>query len=236
MTSPHAVESEIAYDLLQDHLDLILTLIDAPLPREEVDRRAGSTKTVERMLRYGLIRARGTVVEAVSSTYSQIRQDGMVSFLERYVLPSLASGDHANLQNLLLFLDDAGQRSLLPGPVQRFFEECSELADAPLQGPRARLSVLVIGADKVQDPELEAGESALRHLRCASIKRSTANTRDRAIVSQFDCVADLGRFTSIQAATERFTQSFAPVEADQANYQLTVASHWRVSAPKGDLQ
>ncbi|MEM6532364.1 MAG: hypothetical protein AAF654_07060 [Myxococcota bacterium] len=231
----HAVENEVAYDLLQDHLELILTLIDSPLPRSEVERRAGSTKTVDRLLRYGLIRAQEGCMEAVASTYSQVRQDGMVSFLERYVLPSLAAGPHAELRNLPLFLEDSEQRELLPGPVQQLFEECSAAADLPLNQNGARLSVLVVGTDEVQSDELDPGESALRHLRNASKKRAAAATRDRAVVSQFDCIADLGRCTAVEAAVGRFIDELPVVSASEGNYQLTVASHWR--GPKqGDLQ
>lgn len=236
MSAPLArVENEIAYDLLQDHLELILRLIESPLSRDEVVHYAGSEKSVERLERYGLIRATSRGMEAVSSTYQQMRQDGMVSFLERYVLPSLTVRAHASrttdLLNHYLFLSDRERDEMLRGPVQSFFEELSELSDAPMSGEPARLSVLVVGANQVQDHELDLGDAALLHLRTASMLRAASATRDHAVVSQFDCMADLGRFDAISASMHRFMDRFSPQTsaANEATYQLIVASHWRIS-------
>ena len=235
MSAPFAlVENEVAYDLLQDHLELILRLIDTPSPRDDVIRFVGSEKIVERLARYGLIRATALGMEAVSSTYQQMRQEGMVSFLERYVLPSLTLSTHAtrttSLLNHYLFITDRDRDGMLPGPVQSFFEALSNLADMPLSGESARLSVLVVGASEVQAHELEAGESALLHLRSASKLRAASETRAQAVVSQFDCMADLARFDAIATRMTKFMDEFAPRVAPpkQANYQLMVASHWRI--------
>ncbi|MEL6546999.1 MAG: hypothetical protein AAFQ82_20400, partial [Myxococcota bacterium] len=205
-------------------------------PRDDVVRIVGSEKTVERLERYGLIRATHQGMEAVSSTYQQMRQEGMVSFLERYVLPSLTLSTHAtrttNLLNHCLFLTDGDRDGMLPGPVQSFFEALSNLADLPLSGEYARLSVLVVGANEVQDHELDASESALLHLQTASKLRAASETRAHAVVSQFDCMADLARFDAISTRMAEFMDEFAHRVAPpkQANYQLMVASHWRIAS------
>ncbi len=226
------VENEVAYDLLQDNLELILRLIENPLPRDAVVGFAGSERTVERLERYGLIRATPGGVRAVSSTYQQMRQEGMVSFLERYVLPSLTASAQptTRLMNDTLLLAPEERDGMLAGPVQSFFEDLSSLADAPLQDPGARLSVLVIGASEVRRDELDPADQALLHLQTASRLRSSRETRNEAVVSQFDCIADRRRFETLTNRTNRFmdelsTKSCPP---ERATYQLMVASHWRI--------
>lgn len=243
--TPLMVENEIAYDLLQDNLELILRLIESPLPRAAVVEQVGSERAVARLERYGLIRATSRGMEAVSSTYQQMRQEGMVSFLDRYVLPSLSATAHASptthLLDRFLDLEPSARADLLRGPVQRFFEELSAAADAPLRDPGARLSVLVIGADEVGDDALDSVDAALLHLQSASRLRAASETRDRAVLSQFDCIADHGRFEAIVERMGRFIDALAPesVPPERANYRLMVASHWRIAdpqTPEGALQ
>ncbi|MEL6340103.1 MAG: hypothetical protein AAFV36_00310 [Myxococcota bacterium] len=240
MSTPQHVNNEIAYDLLQDHLELILTMIERPMSRDELIRRVGSPRVASRLVDYGLVRATNQGMQASSSTFQQVRQEGMVAFLERYVLPSLASdptGETTLLVNRYLTLGSQRRLSMLRGPVQTFFEHLSEATDAPLQGESARLSVLVVGSSRVH-ADVAPEERSLCHLSSASELRAVAATRDQAVVSQFDCLADLNRAANCRRLIDGFVSSFdaSESEAGRADYHLTVASHWRKEFDPGAMQ
>jgi hypothetical protein len=229
--SLHQVTSEIAYDLMQDHLDTILALLDRPLPRNEVVERLGSPIVLDRLLRHGLVRAEGDTLSAVASVYKKTRQEGMVSFLEHYVLPSLTASIHddgfATLENRTLSLSPAAMRALRSGRVQGLFD--AFYSDRPERGVASRFTVMVVGTSRVLRDPLDAGNAALSHLQQASLQRSTAGEEDLGVITMYVGLADSERYTSALAAIERFLSAFGPESAplDRANYHLTVASHWR---------
>ncbi len=240
MSTPQHVSNEIAYDLLQDHLELILNMIERPMSRDELIRRVGSSRVASRLEDCGLIRATNEGMQAASSTFQQVRQEGMVAFLERYVLPSLASdpaGEATLLVNRYLMLGSQRRLSMLRGPVQTFFERLSEATDEPLQGGSARMSILVVGSSRVH-ADVAPDERSLRHLRSASELRAAMATRDQAVVSQFDCLADLNRASNCRRLIDQFLSSFdaTEIEPDRADYHLTVASHWRMEFDRGAMQ
>lgn len=237
-TALHEVASEVAYDLMQDHLDTILRLIEGPLERGEVVRRVGSEKTVERMVRYGLVANEGAQLRASSSVFQQMRREGMVTFLERYVLPSLAAaqGDAqpTTLETHYLAVPVESMRGIAMGPVQGFFEELAAISDRPTHGPASRLSVLVVGTTDVVSEDLDPGEQALRHLQRASLQRANPTERELAVVSQFDCLADDGRYGAALESMQRFLSRFVGHSRpgrQGATYHLTVATHWRNASP-----
>lgn len=232
-TPVHSINSEIAYDLLQDNIGVVLALIDRPMARHDVISLAGDEKVVTRLEKYGLIRAEDDRMVAVSSTYQQVRQEGMLSFLERYVLPSLSASATpdvtTSLQTRYLFLPDELRFGWVPGPAQDFLEQLSKASDLPAKGATARLSVLVVGTSEVHADELDTSDQALVHLRSASMLRARSETRDGAVLSQFDCLADAGRLQATRALSDSFLERFEEHRSspEDANFHLTVASHWR---------
>ena len=100
----------------------------------------------------------------------------------------------------------------------------------------SRLSVLVIGTSKEIDTELSKEDAILKQLKCASIQRSTANEKHLAILSQFDCLADSTRFEAARDVVQKLVNKVDVQKAStpsEANYHLTVATHWRCTAANG---
>ncbi len=240
----HEVTSEVAYDLMHDHLDTILALLEGPLPRDEVARRVGSDKVLDRMVRYGLITANNNQLHAVSTVYHKLRQESMMSFLEHYILPSMTAGvdggefsngaGFSNVGTRYLKLSPTGARALRGGRVQDLFNRLIAVSDQPSDGVLYRLTVMVVGTTHVESEELEDGEQALRHLKGASIQRATESERDLAVLSQYVFLADNRRFAAALEAVDDFLKSFESERAsspEEASYHLTVASHWRCTTP-----
>ena len=70
----YEVASEVAYDLMQDHLDTILALLDRPMSRDEVVCRLGSETVLQRMVAHGLVKMEEGHLRAASDMYRQLRQ------------------------------------------------------------------------------------------------------------------------------------------------------------------
>ena len=240
------ITSEVAYDLFLEHEDTLLALLEHPLSREEVARRVGSARMVDRLLRSGLVAAEGCDLKAGANVYHQLRQEGMMTFLEHYVLPSLTPGiGFATLSPRYLTIDEGTQRGLRTGRVQRLFDELTTVSEAPADGPLSRFTVMVIGTSRILREEADdtCGDSAiddeaqaLEHLRQAAVQRATAAEKDVAVLSQYFFLADTRRFSAASAVVDRFVQSLETERASsvkEATYHLTVATHWRSATPVG---
>ncbi|MBI5510480.1 MAG: hypothetical protein HY903_17115 [Deltaproteobacteria bacterium] len=243
MSAVHQVNSEIAYDLMHEHLDTILTLLERSVPKDEIVRQVGSAATVDRMLRCGLVAKDGDALKAVANVYHQLRQEGMVSFLEHYVLPTLvgetAAGAAALLKTCSLAIDQTRAAGLRAGEVQRLFDALTQVSNTPATGPTARLTVMVFGTSR----RLDAGDDgqddldlALRHLQQAALQRAKPDERGLAVLSQYVFLADLARQRAASAVVEDFVRSLEPERASsikEATYHLTVATHWASASPGG---
>jgi hypothetical protein len=232
------VKSEMAYDLMYTHLDTILALLDRPLPREEVVARVGSTKVLDRLLRHGLVANDGQGLRAVASVYHQLRQEGMMSFLEHFVLPSLtaeSSGDgFATLATRYLSLDLGTTKGLRAGRVQRLFDTLTEVSEHEESAPATRLTVMVIGTSRVIKEALDDEEQALRQTKEAALQRATTAEKELAVLSQYVFLAGRARYEAATTAVENFLHSLEAERAssfNEATYHLTVATHWRSATP-----
>ena len=232
------VTSEVAYDLMHDHLDTILALLESPLPRAEVIGRVGSATVLERMVDHGLLTREGDALRAAADVYHQLRQEGMMSFLEHYVLPSLTAGVHgsgfAAVETRYLDLTAGAARALRRGPVQALFDRLTEVSEAPARGALARMTVIVVGTSNVVAGEVDPGDQALLHLEQAALQRATDRDRDLALLSQYVFLADNRRYL---AALEAVSPLWAELDRHRAGsvdatYHLTVASHWRCATPE----
>jgi hypothetical protein len=234
------IRSEIAHDLLRDHLPTIVQLLDGPLSRDELVLRLGSPAALERMVRHGLVRPAGDRFEAVAGAYHQVRQEGMMTFLSHYVLPALIPGVDgsglATLQSRRIVVPERDISALRGRDVARLFDDLAAISDRRAGGPTAQFSVLVIGSPQDDGDGLPESERALRHLREASALRASEATKGRAVLSQLYFVADAERRAAALTAIDRF---FADLEepassSKPANYSLTVASHWQGGDPADD--
>lgn len=240
------IESEFAYDLLQDHTELVLALLERPMPRREVIELLGNETSLKRLLKHGLISLEGETIYAVAEAYTQARQEGMMTFLERYILPSLnaglatqAGGDiqgMANVWTVPLRLSDSQLESVRADNINDFFSGLLEASDLPAQGPLSRLSVMVIGTSSQVDASLPEDDAILAQLKAASIQRSTPTEEHLAILSQFDCLADTTRFEAARKVVDVLVDKLGgskAAEPSEVNYHLSVATHWRCTAAVG---
>lgn len=228
------VKSEVAYDLVQDHFETILALLDRPMPRGELVSRLGEESTLQRLLRHGLLVADGELYRAASNVYQQVRQEGMMTFLSRYVLPALTrsvddDGGFAGLATRRLALSAAAMSGLRSGRVHELFAELGDISDTPALGPTGRLSVLVVGTSDVTTEAGDEAETALRHLQRAARQRANPTEKSLAILTQGDFMADAGRYQAACEAVERFLTRLEGERAAgaEATYHLTVAHHWQ---------
>ncbi|MCK5687891.1 hypothetical protein KAI87_01415 [Myxococcota bacterium] len=250
MTSvAHRIESEIAYDLLQDHVELILALLDAPMSHDEVVEKLASQKVdpqkiLKRLIRHELISQEGNTISARASAYHQMRQENMITFLERYVLPALTATSantgfgntgFARLENRYLHLPAKSIKTLRQHEVQKLLEALVEVSDAPATGLKTRQSVLVIGTSRVLPAALTPERRALDHLKQASLQRSISAEAPQAFLTQFDFLADNDRFLAATTHIEDFLLSLDAQVVDDphhANYHLTLACHRLSSLPR----
>lgn len=243
MTSPaHEVTSELAHDLLHDHFDLILALLDAPLQRAEVLARLGSSAVLDRMLRCGLVVAQGESLTAVARVYRKLRQDTMMTSLEEHVLPAVMAGAgndaSATLATRWLKLQAPAMRALRSSAAQAFFDELTEVSEQPADGALYRLNVAVIGTSRLVRTEADEGELALAHLRQAALQRTDSGERELALVSEYILLADSSRYQAALEASERFLKVVDEhaCSAAEATYHLSVASHWRCTTTSTHVQ
>jgi hypothetical protein len=224
------VESEVAYDLIQEHTETLLRLLDSPLPEPDLVAQVGGPCVLERLVRHGLVRRDDGVIRPTADVLHQWRQEGMTSFLRRYVLPTLAvgaeGGDRASLQIRRLRLCSAGMDAVRPGPVQRFLDRLVAISDSPAAATRSRLTVLVVGTSWVQSADDEEGrlpdsEDAIVHLRQACLERAATRnaSKKRAVLAQFDFLADEGRYTATGSAIDTFLKEVDALERDTEIWQ-----------------
>lgn len=242
---PLVVRTEIAADLVVDHLDVILALQNSPLTKSDVVTRLGSEATFNRLVRHGLLVEENHLCRAVSDVYQQARQEGMMSFLSRCVLPAITASIESDahvptqLATRYLHLSDSQIRGLRAGWVTDFFSELTAISEEPQQGPTAQLKFVVVGTSDVLPETLPQDEAVLIHLQRASVQRATANLRDLAMLTQINFLACHARYAKAQQALATFLARLdtqASENPTHASYFLTVASHWQIAHAAGFAQ
>jgi hypothetical protein len=238
------VDSEIVYDLIQDHLDVLLKLLDGPKPRETAIELLGGEGTLNRFIKHGLLAAcENGDIQATTEGIRQSRQEGMMSFLERFIIPDLASGLDAQATEDINVIAKVWSRSFkLPLAaiercreelVQPLLEDLLAISNLPSTGDASRMSLMVIastdGPVALEDNDVDL----LQLAKSASLQRSTPSSRDRAILTQLDAIMDPQRLEksieTIESWLSRVDKEFEPrqKEAEQEPYCIALAVHWR---------
>lgn len=240
MASIKAIDTEVGYDLLHEHFDVMLALLDTPLPRAQVNRMLGCPQALERLQRHGLVRCENDRVHAVAPAFHQLRQENMLTFLEHYVLPTVvanldnnnADGAPARLETAYLDCPVEEVPALRTQQVLGFFNELSRISDLPASGSRHRLTVLVYGTTRVVRDPLTRTEQALKHLQNAASQRAREDEKDQAILIECVFLADQARHAAAQAALGTFLDRLQPhrVDPHNATLHLSVATHWHQTA------
>ncbi|MBI3179711.1 MAG: hypothetical protein HYZ27_08615 [Deltaproteobacteria bacterium] len=236
----HEVREEIAYDLVRDHFDALLLLIERPLTVAEATAKLGTPQALARMVRHGLVSVEGDAVRASARVYEELRNEDMLGWLDHFVLPALVPSvegqGFAGLHTRYLRLDEAQIRGMRASHIDPFLAELVAASDLPASGPLYRLTTLVSGTSHVLADELEEGEQALRHVQQASLQRAEPQQRGRAVLVQYHMLADGRRYAAALQAVDKLNQSLAPLverTPSDASYHLLVATHWRCPNPDG---
>ena len=238
------VDSEIVYDLIQDHLDVLLTLLEGPKPRQATVELLGGEATLNRFIKHGLLSTcEDGRIQATTEGIRQSRQEGMMSFLERYIVPALASGLDAQATDDINVIAKVWSRTFcLPVKViescreelvQPLLEDLLAISNLPSTGESSRMSLMVIasttGPESVVDTEIDL----LQLAKSASLQRSNPESRARAILTQLDAIMDPQRLEksieTIESWLARVDKEFTPrqKETKQEPYCIALAVHWR---------
>ncbi len=233
----HTIREEIAYDLVRDHFDALLFLIERPLPKAEAEARLGGPHILVRMARHGLLHVEDNLVHASAKVYQELRNEDMLGFIDHFVLPALVPSvegqGFAGLDTRYLRLDETQIRGMRASYIDPFLAELIAASELPAGDPLYRLTTVVSGTSRVVAEELDASEQALRHVQQASLQRAQTAERDRAVLVQYHMLADSRRYAAARLAIDKLNQSLAPLagETSGATYHLTVATHWRYPHP-----
>ena len=238
------VDSEIVYDLIQDHLDVLLGLLEAPKSRQATIELLGSEATLNRFIKHGLLSScEDGSVQATTEGIRQSRQEGMMSFLERYIVPALASGLDAQATEDINVIAKVWNRSFsLPIEliedcretlVQPLLEELLEISNLPSTGESSRMSLMVIASTDSSVETVDSEVDLLQLAKAASLQRSNPDSRARAILTQLDAIMDPQRLEksieTIESWLSRVDKEFEPRQKDskQEPYCIALAVHWR---------
>lgn len=210
------VKSETAYDALQDGLPLVLRLLAGPATIDALATgadRAQVEATLGRLQRAGIVKSEAGRWSAAASMVQQTRQEGMVTFLSRYVVPQLVrlagAPDDGFVAQLELALPVDAQRALRGGPVQALLDALNDLSDEP-GAERALGTLVVLGTSDV--PRLaDPAERLLETARRTARQRSSPSDRDRALLTQFDALFPVAALPRVRAAVSAAAARLGPV-------------------------
>lgn len=221
--------TETAWDALQDGMELVLRLFAGPASVADLaaathDEPARVEAKLRRLAKAGLVQQVDERWEAVARHVHQTRQEGMVTSLTRYVLPSLtkAAREPGSVfwQQLDLCLTPDEQVALR-ADLWGLSEELNELSLRAADDRVACTAVVVGTSDvpRVTDP----AEKMLETVRRAARQRATAEAADRAVLRQFDGLFGKASIPSaeqaVRKAGERLRGRECP-EGQRATYTL----------------
>lgn len=223
------VGTEAAWDALQDGMELLLRLFSGPRTTAELaaatrDEPAQVERKLARLVKTGLVKKADERWEVVARHVHQVRQEGMVTSLTRYVLPSLTRAARepggAFWVQLDLCLSHEEQASLRTS-VLAMNEELNELS---LQAADDQVACTAVVAGTSDVPRTtDPAEKILETVRRAARQRVTPETADRAALWQFDGL--FGRASVpdaeqvVRAAAERLRARECPA-GERATYTL----------------
>jgi hypothetical protein len=184
--------TESAWDALQDGTELVLRLFAGPATAADLaaathEDQARVEAKLRRLAKVELVRQAGESWEVVARHVHQTRQEGMVTFLTRYVLPSLTRaarepGDvfWAQLDLCLTPDEQVALRQDLWGLSEELNELSLQAAD-----DLVACTAVVVGTSDVPNTT-DPAEKMLETVRRAARQRATPEAADRAVLRQFD--------------------------------------------------
>ncbi|WP_373046497.1 hypothetical protein [Vulgatibacter sp.] len=224
--------SETAYDALQDGLSLVVRVLSEPASVEELvlegdADRATVEKRLRRLERAGILKVEDGRWQPVARMVVSSRQEGMVTFLSRYMLPSFVQlvrePNQGFIAQLDLVLDAEAQRGLRGGLVQELLKELNALSDVP-GGPRRPGTLVVVGTSNVPAPAAAEDDRILETVRRCARQRTVASEAERAVLTFYSAMYAADRLGEAEALVRRALEKVASgqVEGRKPNYTLVI--------------
>jgi hypothetical protein len=232
-SKPMLVHTEAGYDLIRAHFDLILELQITPLPAKVVAARMQDNLALQRLIKHGILRQEHEKITAGSAVIRQLRREGMVAFLEKYVWPAIL----ANLQNkghtharlLALAMPPSEIGALRGDAIAALLDHLASIPETSDEDMNTtRLTVSFVGATT----SMTSGDDKVRCaqlLRVACEQRAIHATPSTAVLTQFDCLANHERFQATLARIHDFCDVLDSKwkNNEQGNFHLLVTTHWQ---------
>ena len=166
-----------------------------------------------------------------------------MTFLERYIVPALASGLGAEEHEDINSITKVWQRRFeLPSrvieqvreaDVQPLLESLLEISNLPGSGTTSRMSCMVIASTDATENDDFNDIDIMQLAKSASLQRSQLESRTRAILTQLDAIMDPQRLEksleSIESWLTQLDKKFEQVEktTTQEPYCIALVVHWR---------
>lgn len=193
--------SESAYDALRDGMSLVVRLFRSPRTLAELEAEWPDVIQLRRLLdrleRSGIIRKDGERYVAAAGVMQSRRQEGMVSALSQFFLPTLTrlvqDPNSGLLLPLELSLSEEEQQGLRHGPIEALFDELIQLTEEPTPTSEA-LRLIIFGTANPPQSE-DPVDRVFEVLRRTARDRTLSDVRERTVFTMAD-----GSYPSMKVA------------------------------------
>ena len=204
------------------------------VPVQTVAARINDRITLQRFIKHGILRQEHGKITATNSVIYQLRREGMVAFLEKYVLPAIRANlhntSHTHATLLALAMPTHAIHTLRENTIAPFLDDLAAIQEPQHASETARLTVSMVGATLALPPGDDNERFSLL-VRTACEQRSAHTTSHAALLTQFDCIADIARYHATMARTQALCDALDSQwkRSDQVNFHLLVTTHWQQS-------
>lgn len=238
MAKVHEIGTETGYDALESAHATVIRLCARRRTLEEVAAAEGATdlaaveKKLARLVRNGVLRKVDEFYESTAPVVYAKRQEGMVTFVSRFVLPNLMrlmrdGSGHAALLDLHIPLD--AQRGLRPGMVADLARDLNAISDEPATEDKQVYTMVAMGTSDVP-PAGEMEERLIEMVRRTSRQRLIPEVADRAFYTQFDTSLAPSAFdravARVQQAQQDLKAGFSGPERPNYLVALGISKRW----------
>lgn len=225
--------SETAYDALQEGLSLVVRVLSEPagideLAAEETSAdRATVEKRLRRLERAGILKLEGGKWQSVARMVVSSRQEGMVTFLSRYMLPSFVQlvrePNQGFVVQLDLVLDENEQKALRGGLVQDLLNDLNALSDEPGE-MRKPGTLVVVGTSDVPPAADVEDDRILEAVRRCARQRTQPAVAERAVLTFYGALYAANKLDRAEALVRRAAEKLAErvAQGRKPNYTLVI--------------
>lgn len=223
--------TEAAWDALQDGMEFVLRLFSGPKTTAELaavthEDPSLVARKLARMTKVGLLRQLDDRWEPVAHFVHQVRQEGMVTSLTRYVLPSLTraarESEAGYWAQLDLDLAPEEQVGLRAGLVKDLNDELYRLSLDPSGEEQVVGTSVIVGTSDVPG-SIDPTERLFETVRRAARQRATPDSSGRAVLNQLDGLFGIEAISAAEEAVRAAVERLRPRESragERAKYTM----------------